>query len=467
MTDDVPSLESVLCARESRAARQRALIGAYACPVVSVTCVAPGPTKRSPTIERVFGLAATSVAIELARRGWPVLERVELHSTTGPELQLAVGAPATELKDAMVGLEESVAWGRLWDLDVVGEDGPLSRPMVGRPPRRCLLCDEAAAGCARSGRHDPRTIAAAVERIVADRAGWPLVQCPAGGAARAIGALAAEALRVEARLAPKPGLVDVLDNGAHEDMTLQHFLASAEALEPWFARMAALGARPRWHVAALRELGMSAEQAMHSATGGLNTHRGAVFILGWLCAVAGGGLSSAEGDRPSASGEVDRGGGAPLWSVRLRRLTSPQLREWQAAGATAKTHGRQAFDTYGLTGARGEAASGLHSVVRHGLPRYRRALGQGWAPDDALLAALVSLLAVVDDTNLVSRGGIDGLRSVQEWARSIERQGLAATDLRDALASANDRFSERGWSPGGVADLLAATWFVEQLQQGS
>lgn len=462
----VAGLDAVLAARQARAGRQQDMIGRAGCPVVSLTMVAPGPAKYSMATARAFGLAASTVTVELARRRWRVIERHELHADTGPELQLAVAAASPGLKQAMIRLEDECAWGRLWDIDVVTAAGPLSRSTAGEPPRRCLVCPGDAASCARSRRHAMLAVVAAANRILRRSTAASMPHLPAGPIVpEAIGSLAAEALRAEARLAPKPGLVDVFDSGAHADMTVEHLLASADALEPWFVQMAALGMRTGWTVSRLQELGHAAEDAMSAATGGVNTHKGAVFVLGWLCAASGGTASADEPARlPGAAGQASCRD-ENLIAARVRHLAAPVLERWLTVGTAhaEDTHGRRALADHGLLGARGEAATGFGSVVQHALPRYRQALDAGWAPDEALLAALVTLMARVDDTNLVSRGGLDALRSVREWAATLDRPSVTRSQLVDALSVANRRFTERRWSPGGSADLLAATWFLHEL----
>lgn len=456
-----PGLAQVLVAREERARRQRDLIAATDCPVLSLTMVSPGPVKCSRSIERVFAAAATVIGVRLADSGWPVVARAEVHAITGPELQWAVRAPASRLKAAMVELEERNPWGRLWDIDVVVADGPLARTEGGAPPRRCLVCDDPAVGCARSRRHVPEAVAAAVAVVGSRRPGRPPSVALGSGPRRfrTIGALAAEALRVEARLAPKPGLVDALDSGAHADMDVHLLLRSADVLEPWFTRMAELGGQPCWSVDQLRELGRGAESAMLAATSGVNTHRGAIFVVGWICAVAGGAPSVGE-----VWGAPDRV--EPLWSARIRRLASPLLKSWLSRGDVGVTsNGERVHRAHGLLGARGEAGSGLSSVLLEGLPRYRQALDRGWADDDALLLTLVGLMARTDDTTLVSRGGIGALRSVQAWAGDLLAADPGPAALKDALGRANGRFSRLRWSAGGSADLLSATWLLDQLER--
>ena len=110
--------------------------------------------------------------------------------------------------------------------------------------------------------------------------------------AEKIGRLAKDALVFEARLTPKPGLVDVENNGSHMDMDLSLLLASADVLEPFFARFAGTGGReasldPVGRIASIRVDGVLAERAMLAATNGVNTHKGAIFLLGLLCYAAG------------------------------------------------------------------------------------------------------------------------------------------------------------------------------------
>lgn len=262
-----------------------------------------------------------------------------------------------------------------------------------------------------------------------------------------VGRLAAEALRVEAWLTPKPGLVDAVSVGAHRDMDLDLLLTSADALEPAFIEMAQLGQRPGWSVADLQNLGRRAELVMSAATGGVNTHKGAIFCLGWLSAVA------AETSAPDIEGIC----------LRVGRIVTQLLQEWRAVvPATGLTHGEQVFVTTGLTGARGEAASGFASVRTHALPAMRQALQRGWTKDEALLAALLQLMAISDDTNLITRGGIDALRSVRAWAAQLGASDPDPSALISALAQADDWFIANWWSPGGSADLLAVTWFLKE-----
>ena len=80
----------------------------------------------------------------------------------------------------------------------------------------------------------------------------------------------------------KPGLVCPDSNGAHKDMDYGTMLKGIAAIRPFFPRMAMADTPEE-----LKQLGIDAEAAMMAATGGVNTHRGAIFALGLALNVAG------------------------------------------------------------------------------------------------------------------------------------------------------------------------------------
>lgn len=167
MDERTPTLEQVLARREARQQRQRELLAERHMPLVSLTVVAPGPVKQSELIERIYAEAVAEVEqrirdIEL----WPWWDREETLAETGPELLLSVDAFVGDLKRALVDLEDTHPWGRLWDLDVVDERGPITRAMIGAEPRRCLLCERPSPECARSRRHSVAELQQAVADLV-------------------------------------------------------------------------------------------------------------------------------------------------------------------------------------------------------------------------------------------------------------------------------------------------------------
>jgi holo-ACP synthase len=153
-TEALVDLAAMLDRREVRAARQRALVGRFGRPVVSLTLVNPGPVKDTMEAGIVFEAACAALRRTLEDDGYRVESAEESRLATGPEAMLVVDADALELKRALVRLEERHPLGRLWDLDVIERDATsVGRSLLGLPPRTCLACDEPAHACARARRH--------------------------------------------------------------------------------------------------------------------------------------------------------------------------------------------------------------------------------------------------------------------------------------------------------------------------
>jgi triphosphoribosyl-dephospho-CoA synthase len=266
----------------------------------------------------------------------------------------------------------------------------------------------------------------------------------------AIGRLAVRSLYAELTLFPKPGLVSLVDNGSHADMTAATFMRSLFALRRYFLRITLAGMEQA-SFAALKHLGMEAEQRMLLATGGINTHRGAIFCLGLLCAAIG--SCRAHGlplSAPSVRAEL-----LVRWGPALAAHTHP---------AAADSHGLQAAFRYAVGGARDEAARGLPSVFKVALPVLQRTLAAGRGPRRARIDALFALMGHVSDTNLYHRGGAHGALTVRHHARDfLARGGTAAPDWEERARECHRIFVARKLSPGGAADLLAAACLLHEL----
>lgn len=265
----------------------------------------------------------------------------------------------------------------------------------------------------------------------------------------AIGRAATLALHDELALSPKPGLVTPTSPGSHEDMDADTFMRSLFALRRYFVKIAQLG----WAHApfeALERCGIEAEARMLKATGGVNTHRGAVFQLGLLCAAAG---SAASAGMPLT---------APLIQATLLERWGPSLAI--RARRPAVLPGGLAARRLGLRSASAEAALGFPVVFNLAAPALRRALDRGLTPALARLDTLFRTIAVLDDSNLAHRGGMAGLRFAQQAARDyLAGGGVESPDgLRRAL-SVGEAFVARRLSPGGAADMLASTCWLLRL----
>lgn len=271
--------------------------------------------------------------------------------------------------------------------------------------------------------------------------------------------LAWRAMLTEANLSPKPGLVDRINCGAHQDMAAEDFHRSARAIQAWLPRFIEFGAcsaqlAPEDVLTGLRPLGMACEGDMFRVTAGVNTHKGSIFSLGLLCAAIG----RLHQRQQLVIPETICASAATF----CRGLTARELRQ----NNPQRTAGQRCYQQTGLTGARGEAEAGYPLVIHHALPHYRALLAQGRDPELALLDTLLLLMSMNGDSNVVSRGGLDGLRWIQQQATTLLQQGGIRTcaDL-DYLRQFDQQCIERNLSPGGSADLLIVTWFLAQITQ--
>lgn len=461
------TVADMMRARDGRVERQRALLARGSC-VVSLTLNIAGEIKANQLLRDAFYEGMRLIDEQLARNGVHTLERVCVEAFTGFEGALAVDGEPRLVKALLCAIEDENAFGRLLDADVLCGDGQkVSRSDIGRPCRKCLLCEGDAAVCARSRAHAAPELFAYAQRVV--RAYFCEKQ------ADFVAGLAVKGLLYELVTTPKPGLVDCANSGAHKDMDVFTFSRSASVLTPYFAQcarkgMALVAEAPPALFAALRYLGQCAEADMLRETGGINTHKGAIFALGILCAAYGRLL--AQGVRPD---------GTTLGATCAEMCQETLIKEVSALseGAQLTTGARQCLKG-GLTGARGEAAGGYRSVTRHALPVLKACLASGMSLNDAGVCALLMLMSVAEDTNVVGRSSVEKRAALMIEARkTLEnlRQSPKSTNAPPPTSAApptreappmdmrivrdmDARFIAERISPGGAADLLAITWFM-------
>ncbi|AWG02183.1 triphosphoribosyl-dephospho-CoA synthase [Clavibacter michiganensis subsp. insidiosus] len=258
---------------------------------------------------------------------------------------------------------------------------------------------------------------------------------------------AVAALTAEATLTPKPGLVDLRGPGAHDDMDVETLIRSAESLRGTFRELAAagVGSRPGPDLRErLAEIGRRGEAAMMAATGGVNTHRGAIWALGLVVAAAAADPTGTPGD---------------LVASAAATALHPDRRAPQPT-----TPGSLVRARYRVPGAVGEAQAGFpHAIL--GLDTMRARLAAGAPPTEAHLDALLAIVAVLDDTCLLHRGGVHGLRAAQVGAsRALDLGGASTAAGALALARLDAQLTGSRLSPGGSADLLALALLLHALE---
>lgn len=242
-------------------------------------------------------------------------------------------------------------------------------------------------------------------------------------------------LQAELDCTPKPGLIDRHDNGAHTDMSYDTMKTSIRSLRPYLVRLALAGsAQDTPTVGEVRRIGMEAEQAMLSATHGVNTHRGALFAIG-LAVVAAAHTLCAHIPVKDRAGTIRRcimqlAGGFP-----------------SAAG----THGSKAAQRHPLRGALQNARDGYPELFSDWLPYYAAQADDVHAPHRTLLRIMTTL----DDTNVVYRAGYERAQRLKQEARD------ALNDFSpERLRLLNEQYIREHISPGGSADMLSLTLFL-------
>lgn len=443
------SLEQLLTAREERANLQQQLLTQYGQTLLCVTLTAVGGVKKNALLDYVFTKTLENLTALFMQLNITPTKEIVRPLATGHEAFFVLLIDGRALKAATIELEESIPLARLWDLDVFDAKGNLlSRSDFALPPRVCLVCGNEAKICARTRKH-------AVDEIVAEmqsRAQHHYI-------AEYIGGQAYSALVQEARLSPKPGLVDTINNGSHKDMNLHTFEQSAVSLRPFFTQFVLKGMTTahlpeKQILAEIRPIGLSAEKAMFEATNGINTHKGAIFSFGLVCTAMGRLL--AQQNVIQSSVKFDINSICSLVAQFAQGLTDELKHYPEHFPVTA---GVRLFRKYGLTGARGEAESGFN-LIRTLLPQFDEF--HQLDEEHRLLILLLHLMATNPDTNVVHRGGLDGLNFIQHTARDLLADHKIVLDkniLIQALMKFDIACIELNLSSGGSADLLALAIF--------
>ncbi|MFC0226439.1 triphosphoribosyl-dephospho-CoA synthase [Serratia aquatilis] len=259
--------------------------------------------------------------------------------------------------------------------------------------------------------------------------------------------LATQALLDEARLSPKPGLVDARGSGAHQDLTLALMERSAHSLAPVFYQLAIASWQRPADIALRQEIGRigrEGERLMMAATAGVNTHRGAIWALGLLVTA----VAMCGGDA------------TPFNSCALAAQLA-QLPDHASPKLFSK--GLRATQRYQVSGAREEAQQGFPHVLQRALPQLWQSRARGGSEQAAQIDALMAVMTTLSDTCVLSRGGLPALKAMQQGAVEVlQAGGFQHPAGQAALTRLEQQLLARNASPGGAADLLAAALFLDR-----
>ncbi|PMD72079.1 triphosphoribosyl-dephospho-CoA synthase CitG [Companilactobacillus nuruki] len=257
---------------------------------------------------------------------------------------------------------------------------------------------------------------------------------------------ALKALLYEVDVQPKPGLVDPVDHSTHLDMDVFTFIDSAVSLRPYLEEFAQAGIDFKGNdltelFKSIRPIGIKAEKTMFAATGGINTHKGAIFSLGILLAAAGYDVDDIQ----------------QTTKKMLKGLTENDFKDLDTKKNL--TNGEKMYLKYGITGIRGEAEKGYPVVFEKSLPYLKNHFGNDFGM--SLLDTLMMIVSESYDSNVVKRGNLDSLKNVQKYAQDIlSKGGCSSSEGHELLADMNSYCTENNLSLGGSADLLIITIFL-------
>ena len=259
--------------------------------------------------------------------------------------------------------------------------------------------------------------------------------CPATTHPYLLAALAERALRMELDAPLKPGLVCPDSNGAHKDMDYSTMLRGIKAIRPFFPAMARAT-----DPAALRQLGIDAEAAMLSATGGVNTHRGAIFAMGLVL--------------NSSWRELQTTNTQPVTLIRPIQIAVSDLAKLLIDSELHLT----------AIGARQMALTGYRQLFEDWLPFYRR-LPVAAGNDGRVQALLLHIMSTLDDTCIIKRVGKERAEQLKREISGTSQKmtGGECAGMTDVLSNMCKQFEAEGISPGGAADMVALTIFIDSL----
>lgn len=437
------SLEDMLNARESRSKIQKEMLIYNGGSLISFTLNIPGEFKVFPLAEKAFETGKELISHQLSSHWIHITQCEERKEKTGLECFYSINEDAVLLKGLMLEIEESHPLGRLFDIDVLDQDGTILKgESYGRMERGCLICGAPVWECSRSRSHSAEDLSHRTVEILQDYFNKQYAEQIAGKAVNA--------LITEVCITPKPGLVDRLDNGAHKDMDMFTFINSATSLFSYFNRLVIYSGtfegEAEQLLKSIRIIGRQAEEIMLTATKGVNTHKGAIFSLGIISAALG----------------YMHGKNIPITPESLFSMCSKIANDLKAdfKDNHIKTNGERIYRKHGITGIRGEAAEGFPHIRNVALPIYVDYLSKGFTCEQSGAISLLHLIAEVDDTNVIARSDLKTLQDIQNRVRRELKEEQDINKLLLFAEKLNSEFIMKNISPGGCADLLAATLFI-------
>lgn len=444
------ALNKILNAREKRA-ELRHLITKDGVGTLSLCLNIAGFPKSNSSTKAVFGLLIKELEIHLKsnRIALDFQQAYNEIDDAGHWFVLKLNNINTSvyaIKAITEDFESKHPLGRLLDVDIYDSEG---KPISSGKKKHCIICgNRPAVECMRQHNHELADLRVIMFRMIDDYVEKSRMEA----LVRMLVEASNKALHYEFLLSPKPGLVDFYGSGSHTDMNHYTFINTAAALTTYWRTFAEAGINYQGELKnalkAIRQIGLSAEEAMFKASGNVNTQKGAIFIFGisiFTCAF-----------QFKKEKKLDFKAIQKTIQLICADLVENELNGGQD---TVQTHGEETYKKYGNrgAGARWEAQNGFPIIFDDVLAFLESKELDIFGVDrenidSILIESLLRIMSQINDSNILFRCGEEKLNEVKKRSIKSLQDMKYYNDLCEYCIKENI-------SPGGSADMLALALF--------
>ncbi len=443
------NLEEFLLMREKRVEIQNSIINKFKKPILVLRANYPGEDKNN-FIPKAIVETIKKEILEIFNTD--ILTTEHISSIEGPTYIFSIDCLGLELKRIAMSLEENHTLGRCVDIDIFDENGyAFSRTDLGGEKRKCLICNNMAFICGRTGAHSHREL----QDIIQQKYEQNLKILEAQETlSNFLSNKALKSIVLEVSASPSFGLVSPLTQGAHKDMDFFTFLDSSFAMSPYLKDVSKAGYSPLpldLIFKKIRYMGKISEEEMFQATKNVNTHKGMIFLMGISVAMS----SKAKFENLKFENI----------SNLISEMCKDILKDFEnIKSKTTLTHGEKLFLNHGIVGVRGIVKKGLNIIFNEAIDIFESSILKEKNVNSAMIRTLIFLMSSLEDTTILHRHDIDILNSVKSEAMELHSNFQNTSLDISLLKEIEKRYSEKRISPGGAADLLAVTIFLQSIK---
>ncbi len=443
------NLDEFLLMREKRVEIQHSIIEKHNNPIIVLRANYPGEDKNNFIPTSIVEIIKNEVEEIFNSK---IIEIKKIESIEGLTYIFSINFNGKVLKKIAMKIEETHTLGRCVDIDVFDEKGyPFSRADFGGSKRKCLICEDMAFVCGRTQKHSIEEI----KNIIRNKyENFLQITKKRELISDEFSNKALKAIILEVSSSPSFGLVSPHTQGSHKDMNFFTFIDSSFAIAPYLKDVAKAGYSPLsidLIFKKIRYMGVVAEKEMFSATNGVNTHKGMIFLMGITVACAAKNIFE----------NKDFSNTSNLISYMCRDI----LKDFDnLQNKNNLTHGERLFLEHGVVGVRGIVKEGLNIIFDEAIDILDEALKESSDINYAMIKTIIFIMGAIEDTTILHRHDIYILNSVKERAKDLQKIFKYSQLDFNLLKEIEKEYSSKRISPGGAADLLAVTLFLHSIK---